>query len=68
MTFQYDWLAFHMTDFMNPERLMWANDFPHTDGTWPNSQQLLAENLPAGKQSQNDRILSGNVKALYGLS
>jgi predicted TIM-barrel fold metal-dependent hydrolase len=68
MTFQYDWLAFHMTDFMNPDRLMWANDFPHTDGTWPNSRQLLAENLPTGKESRTDRILSGNVKRLYGLA
>jgi predicted TIM-barrel fold metal-dependent hydrolase len=68
MTFQYDWLAFHFADFMNPKRLMWANDFPHTDGTWPNSQQLLRENLPVGKQEQNNRILSGNVKELYKLA
>ena len=28
---------------MNHERLMWANDFPHSDATWPNSQAMLAE-------------------------
>ena len=28
---------------MNTERLMWANDFPHSDATWPNSQAMLAE-------------------------
>ena len=43
LTFQDDWVAFRMADLMNPERLMWANDFPHSDATWPNSQEMLAE-------------------------
>ena len=28
---------------MNVDRLMWANDFPHSDSTWPWSQEMLAE-------------------------
>ena len=28
---------------MNWRRLMWANDFPHSDSTWPWSQEMLAE-------------------------
>ena len=31
MTFQDDWVAFNMKDMCNPRRLMWANDFPHSD-------------------------------------
>ena len=41
VTFQDDWVAFQMTDLMNLERLMWANDFPHSDSTWPWSQDML---------------------------
>ena len=43
LTFQDDWVAFRIADLMNTERLMWANDFPHSDATWPNSQAMLAE-------------------------
>ena len=34
-TFQDDWVAFQVTDLCNVRRLMWANDFPHSDSTWP---------------------------------
>ena len=43
LTFQDDWVAFRVAELMNVERLMWANDFPHSDATWPDSQALLAE-------------------------
>ena len=35
LTFQDDWVAFRTADLMNTDRLMWANDFPHSDATWP---------------------------------
>lgn len=28
---------------MNHHRLMWANDHPHSDATWPESQRVVAE-------------------------
>ena len=43
MTFQDDWVAFQATDLMNCAGCMWANDFPHSDSTWPWSQDMLAE-------------------------
>ena len=47
MTFQDDWVAFKTADLMNWHRLMWANDFPHSDSTWPWSQEMLAEHTQA---------------------
>ena len=43
LTFQDDWAAFQTTHLQNAERLMWANDFPHSDSTWPWSQDVLRE-------------------------
>ena len=43
VTFQDDWTAFRFAGDMNWRRLMWANDFPHSDSTWPWSQEMLAE-------------------------
>jgi predicted TIM-barrel fold metal-dependent hydrolase len=64
-TFQDDWVAFKTADLMNWRRLMWANDFPHSDSTWPWSQQVLAEHKADLAEDQADAVLGGNVAALY---
>ncbi len=46
-TFQDDLIAMNVTDMLNPRRLLWSSDFPHSDATWPWSRQLVAY------QSQN---------------
>jgi predicted TIM-barrel fold metal-dependent hydrolase len=66
-TFQDDWVAFKTADLMNHERLMWANDFPHSDSTWPWSQEMLARHGSDLKPEQLDRILRDNVRELYDL-
>ncbi|HEX2851571.1 MAG TPA: amidohydrolase family protein [Acidimicrobiales bacterium] len=67
VTFQDDWTAFRFADSMNWHRLMWANDFPHSDSTWPWSQDLLAEHTEALSDEQREAILSRNVADLYGI-
>jgi predicted TIM-barrel fold metal-dependent hydrolase len=52
---------------MNWKRLMWANDFPHSDSTWPHSQQMLAEHGRQLTEDQRHAILSGNVADLYSI-
>jgi len=67
VTFQDDWVALRMIDLVNPERLMWANDFPHSDSTWPWSQEILAKHAAHLTDAQRDLILHDNVARLYGL-
>ncbi len=52
---------------MNRERLMWANDFPHSDSTWPWSQEMLAEHTAHLSEWEKSRVLHDNVAELYGL-
>ncbi len=66
-TFQDDWVAFKTADLMNWRRLMWANDFPHSDSTWPWSQEMLAEHCADLSAEQKRAILSDNVAELYGI-
>jgi predicted TIM-barrel fold metal-dependent hydrolase len=68
LTFQDDWVAFKSVDMMNVERLMWANDFPHSDATWPDSQALLRTHGSALTEYQRARILHDNVAELYGIN
>ncbi len=67
LTFQDDWTAFRFADAMNWERLMWANDFPHSDSTWPWSQELLDKHTAGMTDEQTKAILSDNVAGLYGI-
>lgn len=67
VTFQDDWTAFRFADAMNWRRLLWANDFPHSDSTWPWSQEMLAEHTAGLTGEQRQAILCDNVAALYGI-
>lgn len=67
VTFQDDWVAFKVMDLCNPRRLMWANDFPHSDSTWPHSQSLLQEHAAGLDAEHKNWLLHDNVAELYGV-
>jgi len=67
MTFQDDFVAFENVNQMNWHRLMWANDFPHSDSTWPWSQEMLDEQAAALTPEQRRAILCDNAAELYGI-
>jgi predicted TIM-barrel fold metal-dependent hydrolase len=66
-TFQDDWVALQNLDMVNPHHIMWANDYPHADSTWPWSHELLTHHLKGVSQENIDRVLRENVKELYHL-
>lgn len=66
-TFQDDWVAFATKDLMNYKQLLWANDFPHTDSTWPHSQELLAKHAANLSVPERKAILRDNVRELFNL-
>lgn len=68
MTFQDDYVAFRTADMVNTKRLMWANDFPHSDSTWPHSQAVLAEQCRNLTEQQRADICRNNVVELYRLA
>jgi predicted TIM-barrel fold metal-dependent hydrolase len=67
LTFQDDFIAFRTADLMNDKRLLWASDFPHSDSTWPWSQQLIARQAAHLSDEQKRLILRDNVVELYNL-
>lgn len=67
LTFQDDWIAFRTRHLMNHRRLCWASDFPHSDATYPNSQQMLAEQTADMTDDERDDILWRNTAGLYGI-
>ena len=69
VTFQDDWSAFRMAEagLIQPDRLLWANDYPHSDSTWPYSQGMLAEQTADLPADTTAKILGGNTVELYKL-
>ncbi len=66
-TFQDDWVAFKVKELLDPQQLIWANDFPHTDSTWPDSQALLAEHAASLTEAERQAIMRDNVAKLFNL-
>ena len=67
VTFQDDWVAFQTAEVMNHERLMWASDHPHSDSTFSNSQEVLAEQTAHLAPEVRDDIVWRNCARLYGI-
>ena len=67
-TFQDDVIAMKTAHLMNPNRLLWASDFPHNDSTWPDSMHLLERHTAGVSDDIVRRIVRDNVVELYKLS
>ena len=66
-TFQEDPVGLEMLHRIGADRVMWASDYPHPDGTWPFSQQAIEEQFAGHDAATRRQILSDNARTLYGL-
>jgi predicted TIM-barrel fold metal-dependent hydrolase len=48
-------------------RIMWANDYPHSETTWPYSHKILGEAFTGVPGNEIQRIVHDNCAELYGL-
>ncbi|HBA41643.1 MAG TPA: amidohydrolase, partial [Alphaproteobacteria bacterium] len=46
--------------------VMWGNDFPHPDGVWPDSQDLLSEQFAGIDAATVRKVTYENAARLYG--
>ncbi len=49
------------------EKIMWGSDFPHPEGTWPNTQNYYRETFAGLPEQDGRRILGENAVDFYGL-
>jgi uncharacterized protein len=67
-TMQDDYPVGEMTHLLPMHRVLWANDFPHSDGVWPNSQKVLGNITKNMSQQHINMIVHDNVANLYGIA
>lgn len=66
-TFQEDKVGIQLLDNIGADRVMWASDYPHPDGTFPYSQQAIEEQLGHLPAETRRLITFENARQLYGL-
>jgi predicted TIM-barrel fold metal-dependent hydrolase len=50
------------------DRLMWANDFPHLESDWPNSDKIIEECSVGLSEEQRYMLTVGNAADYFGLN
>ncbi len=66
-TIEDDQPALRTRDLIGEDNLMWGSDYPHTDSTWPCSQDVLAEMFDGYPPGAREKITRTTVAELYGL-
>jgi predicted TIM-barrel fold metal-dependent hydrolase len=49
------------------EKIMWGSDYPHPEGTWPQTQKYYRETFAGLPEEDGRKILGENAVAFYGL-
>jgi uncharacterized protein len=66
-TFMEDPPGIELADRCNVDRIMWSNDYPHSETTFPHSQKIAEEILTRLPADQFRRVVRDNCAALYGI-
>jgi predicted TIM-barrel fold metal-dependent hydrolase len=65
-TFMYDPVAINNRYVTGVETIMWGNDYPHPEGTWPNSAGALAEQFKDVPDGERAAMVCGTAARVFG--
>lgn len=68
VTFQHDPVGLHNVALTGDRCLMWGADYPHPEGTWPESKTYLSRQLAGVPEETARRVVWDNAAELYGWS
>ena len=49
------------------DRAMWANDFPHLESDWPNSNKVIEESFKGIPEDEKYKMICGNAMEFFHL-
>lgn len=67
-TFEDDRPGLLTREYLNVDHLMWGADYPHTEGTFPYSQQQVAQDFLGISEAEVRKMVIDNAASLYGLA
>ena len=66
-TFEDDRAGILTRELLGVDRLMWGSDYPHTEGTFPYSQEQIKKDFAGVPEGEVYQMVVGNAAQLYGL-
>ena len=67
MGFQEDALGIQMRHMIGVDTLQWGSDYPHSESTFPRSQEILDNILADCTEDEKAQIVGGNAARIYHL-
>jgi predicted TIM-barrel fold metal-dependent hydrolase len=61
-----DPVGIDLLDFFDREQVMWESDFPHSDSSWPQAPESLAEQFRGVERDLVERITHRNAMEAFG--
>ena len=65
-TFGEDDVGLANIAFTGSKCLLWGNDYPHHEGTWPHSREAIERQFKGVSGEDKQKIVSTNAAELYG--
>ncbi len=66
VAFQDDMLGLRDRHLIGIDTLMWGNDYPHTETTWPRSREVVDEIMRDVSAEDRQKLTVANTSRLYG--
>jgi predicted TIM-barrel fold metal-dependent hydrolase len=67
-TFMWDPLAIEVRHITGTDCLLWGNDYPHREGSFPWSQEWVDKQFAGVPEDEIDAMVRGNAAKLFNLS
>ena len=68
ITFGDDPIGLHNIEFTGADCMMWGSDYPHDEGTFPHSRNVIEETFKDLSEEEKLKIVCENAATLYGFS
>jgi len=65
-TFQDDRIGLETRKWIGIDNLLWGDDYPHHEGTWPRSQEVIDRTMADLTEEERRKVLGLNAAKLYG--
>jgi predicted TIM-barrel fold metal-dependent hydrolase len=57
-----------LADYIGPDKILWATDYPHRDGFFPGAPDMVKNLLKDATPETRHGVLAGGAMSFYGLN
>jgi predicted TIM-barrel fold metal-dependent hydrolase len=57
-----------LADYIGPNKILWATDYPHSDGFFPGAPKMILDRLEGVSPETRHGVMAGGAIGFYGLN